>query len=216
MIRSADGVHSHKYRMTQLTVLPLSADEPRADVLLFPEAHLAPSAIDASGNSLISLEPPPSLAETDDVEPLPSQAIRVSATFGRRDAQVPSSSRLIAADAQANATSNERLSAIVREQSRNVWRALRRLGVPIDWLDDATQEVFIIASRKLHFIEPGAERSFLYGTALRVAANLRRSHKARQFAPLDETDRCLWQTGTGCRATRSSETSSRITRSNLG
>jgi len=38
---------------------------------------------------------------------------------------------------------------MVRDHSRNVWRALRRLGVPIDLLDDATQEVFIIASRKI-------------------------------------------------------------------
>ena len=215
MIQSADHVHSHKYRMTQLTVLPLSTDEPRADALLFPEAHSVHCAVRRLRKLSISFQPPPSPAETDDVEPLPSEPVRLSATFGRRDDRVPSSSRLVAADAQANPTSNERLSAIVHEQSRNVWRALRRLGVPFDLLDDATQEVFIVVSRKLYFIEPGAERSFLYGTALRVAANLRRSHKARQFDSLDETDRSLVAAGTGCRATRSSKTSSRITRPNL-
>ena len=178
--------------MTQLTVLPLSTDEPRADALLFPEARSAHSAVDASGNSPSS-DPPEAFAEADDREPLPSEPVRHSATFGRHDQQVPSSSRLLAADAPPNLATKNRLIAIVREQSRNVWRALRRLGVPVDLLDDATQEVFIIVSRKLYFIEPGAERSFLYGTALRVAANLRRTQKARRFDALDETDRRLWQ-----------------------
>jgi RNA polymerase sigma-70 factor (ECF subfamily) len=89
--------------------------------------------------------------------------------------------------------SSDRLASLVRDQSRNVWRALRRLGVPFDLLDDATQEVFIIASRKLCFIDEGAERSFLYGTALRVAANLRRSRQAQRHDPLGDDDIRLGQ-----------------------
>ena len=51
-----------------------------------------------------------------------------------------------------------------------MWRLLRRLGVPSAQLDDATQEVFWVAARRLFDIEPGREGPFLYGVALRVAA----------------------------------------------
>ena len=178
--------------MTQFTVLPLPTDEPRADALLFPEAPSAPDAFNASGNSPISGQDAQLYDDQD--EPMPSEPVRLSAMIARRGGSVPSSSRLVAADAQLNQTSKDRLGAIVREHSRNVWRALRRLGVPVDLVDDATQEVFIIVSRKLYFIDAGAERSFLYGTALRVAANLRRSRQARPFDQLRETDISLWQT----------------------
>jgi RNA polymerase sigma-70 factor, ECF subfamily len=50
-----------------------------------------------------------------------------------------------------------------------VWRLLRRLGVLDSNADDATQQVFLIATERQAQIEPGKERAFLYGTALRVA-----------------------------------------------
>ena len=56
-----------------------------------------------------------------------------------------------------------------------VWRLLRRLGVPPSDVDDATQQVLIIAVKRFADIEQGSERSFLYGTAVRVAASFRRS-----------------------------------------
>jgi RNA polymerase sigma-70 factor (ECF subfamily) len=46
--------------------------------------------------------------------------------------------------------------------------------------DDAAQQVFLIAARKLHEIRPGAERSFLFQTALRVAADSRRARRRRR------------------------------------
>ena len=55
-----------------------------------------------------------------------------------------------------------------------VWRSLRRLGVPELTVDDATQEVFLVASRRLADIEAGRERSFLFATALRIASTTRR------------------------------------------
>ena len=58
----------------------------------------------------------------------------------------------------------------------NVWRFLRTLGVPYHALDDATQEVFLVAARKLSAIQPGAERSFLFGAAVHVAREARRRH----------------------------------------
>ena len=60
-----------------------------------------------------------------------------------------------------------------------VWRTVRRLGVPPAAVDDAAQEVFVIASRKLAVIEPGKERAFLYGIAMRVASDARRAHNRR-------------------------------------
>jgi RNA polymerase sigma-70 factor (ECF subfamily) len=63
---------------------------------------------------------------------------------------------------------------------------LRRLGVPIAQLDDATQEVFWVAARRLSDIEHGSEHPFLYGVALRIASNeLRRMKSAMQIAELE-------------------------------
>ena len=74
----------------------------------------------------------------------------------------------------------ERLARLVRAHFDDVWRALRRLGVAEATTDDASQEVFIIAARKLSSIEPGGERQYLYGVAVRVAANARRSQSSRR------------------------------------
>ncbi len=61
-----------------------------------------------------------------------------------------------------------------------VWRLLRRLGVEEADIDDAAQQVFLIAARRIGTIAEGRERTFLYGTALRIAATLRRSLKRRR------------------------------------
>jgi RNA polymerase sigma-70 factor (ECF subfamily) len=60
-----------------------------------------------------------------------------------------------------------------------VWRAVRRLGVPNEAAEDAAQEVFIVAARKIDTIEPGGEARFLYGVSLKVAANRRRASAVR-------------------------------------
>jgi len=78
------------------------------------------------------------------------------------------------------------LARLLSGHFRMVWRALRRLGVPAHAVDDAAQEVFLVASRKLESIEGGQERRFLYGVALRVAANARRARAARPETPLGE------------------------------
>ncbi|MES1184021.1 MAG: sigma-70 family RNA polymerase sigma factor [Myxococcales bacterium] len=69
-----------------------------------------------------------------------------------------------------------------------VWRLLRRFGVPGAQLDDAAQEVFWVAARRFADIEPGREKAFLYGVALRVASNeLRRAQaNAELTRPLEE------------------------------
>ncbi|HEY2409998.1 MAG TPA: sigma-70 family RNA polymerase sigma factor [Polyangiaceae bacterium] len=80
----------------------------------------------------------------------------------------------------ASPTRDQRLAALVHAEFDNVWRALRRLGVPEAGTDDASQEVFIVAARKLSTIERGRERQYLYGIAVRVAANARRAHAAHR------------------------------------
>jgi RNA polymerase sigma-70 factor, ECF subfamily len=83
---------------------------------------------------------------------------------------------------EAIATSADRLTELFHDHFDLVWRTVRRLGVPPEALDDAAQEVFVIASRRLAAIEPGKERAFLYGTAVRVASTARRTSSRRRRA----------------------------------
>lgn len=67
-----------------------------------------------------------------------------------------------------------RLRAVVEEYFSDVWRFLRHLGVPESSVDDAAQDVFVVAARRIHEIQAGRERSFLFGTAYNVAQSSRR------------------------------------------
>lgn len=65
--------------------------------------------------------------------------------------------------------------AVYAAQFAFVWRILRRLGVPQDQLEDACQDVFLVLHRRLPQIDPRVSlRSWLFGTARRVAADVRR------------------------------------------
>lgn len=68
---------------------------------------------------------------------------------------------------------------LVHDHLDFVWRLLRRLGLSRSDADDAAQQVFLVAARKLDELPTGKERMFLYGTARRVAANARRAHRRR-------------------------------------
>lgn len=68
-----------------------------------------------------------------------------------------------------------------------VWKLVRRLGVPSQLVDDAAQQVFIIAARKVQDIEPAREQSFLHGVALRVASDARDAAR-RRGGPAQELD----------------------------
>jgi RNA polymerase sigma-70 factor (ECF subfamily) len=67
-----------------------------------------------------------------------------------------------------------------------IWRSVRRLGLTATEADDATQSVFIIASRKLESIRAQKERAFLFGIATRVAADVRKSAARRLEDGLEE------------------------------
>lgn len=81
----------------------------------------------------------------------------------------------------------KRLDVLVEEQYEFVWRQVRRLGVRDGDADDAAQQVFLVAARKLDAIREGCERSFLYQTALRVASDYRRANKRRFESSLNDT-----------------------------
>jgi len=84
--------------------------------------------------------------------------------------------------AEAAAAQPERapldLRALFRQHYGSVWRLLRRFGVPAAELDDRAQEVFWVAARRLSDLQPGREKSFLYGVSIRVAGNAARERKA--------------------------------------
>lgn len=61
-----------------------------------------------------------------------------------------------------------------------VWRFLRRLGLDAASADDGAQQVFIVAIRRLADIDPEKQRSFLFGTASRVASSMRKRVQRRR------------------------------------
>ncbi len=67
----------------------------------------------------------------------------------------------------------------------SIWRLLRRLGAPAAQLDDAAQEVFWVAARRLGDIVPGSEHPFLYGVALRTS---RRFLRRQAGLPVCDSD----------------------------
>ena len=79
----------------------------------------------------------------------------------------------------------ERLRAAVDAHHDVVWRFLRRMGVAESSVEDAVQQVLVVFARRLDAVAPGAERSFLLGSALRVAADFRK-HRARLREVADE------------------------------
>ena len=80
-----------------------------------------------------------------------------------------------------------RVRAMVEGHFDPVWRTLKRLGVPEAGVDDAAQQVFLVASRRLEEIEPRGERQYLLAIALRVAADARRALGRRREVSLEET-----------------------------
>jgi RNA polymerase sigma-70 factor (ECF subfamily) len=74
-----------------------------------------------------------------------------------------------------------RITVMVHAHFQFVWRSLRRMGVPASAADDAAQQVFLVAARRLNDIVPAAEKSFLFETARRVASDtFRASARSRE------------------------------------
>lgn len=70
-----------------------------------------------------------------------------------------------------------------------VWRALRRLGVAEPSIEDAVQDVFVTAFRRLDTFEGrSAVSTWLYGIAAHVARNQRRRLRRHPEAPTADPD----------------------------
>lgn len=72
-----------------------------------------------------------------------------------------------------------RLRRFILENAEFVWRTLVRFGVRRSDAEDAAQDVFLVFARRLPEIAAGAERGFLFRTALGVASTRRRSARRR-------------------------------------
>jgi RNA polymerase sigma-70 factor (ECF subfamily) len=90
-------------------------------------------------------------------------------------ADVESSPRLV-----PRAWKRDEAAEIVGLHFEFIWRLLRRLGVAENEVDDAAQQVFLTATTKGLRGTPAQARPFLYGVALRVAANFRRTMRRRR------------------------------------
>lgn len=72
------------------------------------------------------------------------------------------------------------IETLIAQHYAFIWRVLRGLGLSRTDAEDAAQQVFMIAARKLRSIAPDRARSFLYGTAVRVASTARRGIRRRR------------------------------------
>lgn len=81
-----------------------------------------------------------------------------------------------------------RIAQALSQHFETVWRSLRRFGVAESHADDATQHVFLAFAARVNVIEPGRERPYLIGIAVRVAANFRRQHARSREEPVESVD----------------------------
>lgn len=87
----------------------------------------------------------------------------------------------------AQTARKERFRGMVVDHFSDVWRFLLHLGVGTYGVDDAAQDVFLIAWQRLDEIRAGSERPFLFTTAFRTAQSLRRrSHREIPDEKLDD------------------------------
>ena len=84
---------------------------------------------------------------------------------------------------QQPAARRARLRALVDDHIDFVARSLRNLGVPEADIDDAVQRTFLVAARRFDEIRPGAEKAFLFRTAVHDAAHVRRTLARRREVP---------------------------------
>lgn len=82
--------------------------------------------------------------------------------------------------ARLEAVKKERVRVLYEEHHDAVWRFLRRIGLDDAAAADVTHQVFLVAMARLDDIEAGKARSFLCGTALRLAKKSMSSARSRE------------------------------------
>ncbi|MDF2694667.1 MAG: polymerase sigma factor RpoE [Labilithrix sp.] len=100
----------------------------------------------------------------------------------------PAAKELPAPVGSESARNALRFRELVEVHSPFLWQSLRRLGVPEAALDDAIQQVFLVAAGRLDAIPPGAERAFLFRTAMNISAHRRRRLARKPERPLEDDD----------------------------
>ncbi len=61
-----------------------------------------------------------------------------------------------------------------------VWTSARRLGVPVDSVDDVVQEIFVVVNARLSTVEqPASLRSWIYGVVRRTVSTYHRGRRTR-------------------------------------
>ena len=76
-----------------------------------------------------------------------------------------------------------RFEEIYAEHAAFTWRTLRHLGIAPDALDDAMQELWVVVHRRhAHFEGRSDLKTWLFGIAVNVARNQRRSARRRPAA----------------------------------
>lgn len=76
-------------------------------------------------------------------------------------------------------------AALIVEHAPFVWRVLLHLGVPHRRMEDASQEVFLVALRD-GFRGRSAFQSFLFGVCRNVARSERRRYREESEIPMEE------------------------------
>jgi RNA polymerase sigma-70 factor (ECF subfamily) len=119
-------------------------------------------------------------------ERMVTSSVPLPAFVGAAGMPVPSAALPSASPVDATA----HLQRLFQQNVDFVWRSARRLGLSEAEAEDATQQVFVVASRRLADIPANRERAFLFGTAVHVVANVRRGLRRRreEFAELDVVD----------------------------
>lgn len=75
----------------------------------------------------------------------------------------------------ASGLADAAIERLYREHAVFVWRNARRLGCADDWVDDAVQEVFLVAARRLPELSVTANvRGWLFAILFRVTQRLKR------------------------------------------
>jgi RNA polymerase sigma-70 factor (ECF subfamily) len=123
------------------------------------------------------------VANDSECEPPPASGVAVSSDLETAEGSADDAgSDLPLEIAVARVQNSDRLRRVATTHLDFVWRCLRRFGVPAADADDAAQQVFLVAAQKLDEVPVDKERSFLFATAARVAANARRSIHRRKRA----------------------------------
>lgn len=78
-------------------------------------------------------------------------------------------------EARAAAPSDAEFERLYRQHVDGVWKFVERLGVPSRFLEDAVQDTFVIAHRRLAaFRAESSVKTWLHGIAIKVAKDYRR------------------------------------------